>query len=128
MAPEVIEGREADPRADIYALGLVLYYCLTGKNPWADLPNAVAVMRAVVSEQVDLSGLTVSAEFRAALGQAIARNPGDRFPTATAFQDALLRTPELRSISPETGPSDGTTPPPSPAPDHDPVPPSPASP
>jgi serine/threonine-protein kinase len=121
MAPEVIEGREADPRADIYALGLVLYYGLTGKNPWADLPNALAVMRAVVSDPIDLSGLPVSAEFRAALGQAIARDPGDRFPTAAAFQDALLRTPELRSIDPETGPGDGITPPPSPGLDMDPV-------
>ena len=121
MAPELIEGREADPRADIYALGLVLYYCLTGKNPWTDLPNALAVMRAVVSEPVDLSGLTVSAEFRATLGQAIARDPGNRFPTAAAFQDALLRTPELRSIGRETGTGDGTAPPPSPAPDNDPI-------
>lgn len=121
MAPEVIEGREADPRADIYALGLVLYYCLTGKNPWSDLPNALAVMRAVVSEQVDLSGLAISAEFRAALGQAIVRDPGDRFPTAAAFQDALLRTPELRSIGRDTATGDGTAPPPAPAPADDPI-------
>jgi len=122
MAPEVIEGRGPDPRADIYALGLVLYYCLTGKNPWAHLTSPVSVMYAIVSEQVDLSGLPVSAEFRAVLGQAIARHTGDRFPTAAAFREALLRTPELRSIAPETGPGDLAAPSPPSAPaDGDPV-------
>jgi len=122
MAPELIEGCEPDPRADIYALGLVLYFCLAGKNPWANLPNALAVIRAVLSEQVDLSGLAISAEFRAALTRALAHNLGDRFPEAAAFRDALLRTPELRSIGPETGPVGGPAPQPSPtAEDDDPV-------
>jgi serine/threonine-protein kinase len=121
MAPEVIEGLEPDHRADIYALGLVLYFCLTGKNPWADLSDPMAVMRAVVNEQIDLSGLPVSAEFRAALGQAIARKPGDRFPSAAAFQHVLLRTPELRSITPETGPQDDITPQPALAANDDPI-------
>jgi hypothetical protein len=93
-----------------------LYFCLTGKNPWADLPSTVAVIRAVVSEQIDLSGLPVSAEFRAVLGRAIARNPGDRFPDAAALQNALFGTPEMLSILPETKAGEGTTMPPSSAP------------
>ena len=34
MAPEQLEGAEADPRVDVYALGLILVEMLTGQLPW----------------------------------------------------------------------------------------------
>jgi serine/threonine-protein kinase len=34
MAPEQVEGREADARSDIWALGAVIYEMLTGKRPF----------------------------------------------------------------------------------------------
>jgi serine/threonine-protein kinase len=99
VAPEVIEGYEPDQRADIYALGLVLYYCIVGKNPWEELPSPMAVMAAVVSEQIELGSLPISAEFRAALAKALARNRDQRFPDASGLRDALSLTPEWRSVS-----------------------------
>jgi serine/threonine protein kinase len=99
VAPEVIKGYEPDQRADIYALGLVLYYCIAGKNPWEDLPNPMAVMMAVAHEQIELGSLPISAEFRAALATALARNPDERFPDASKLRDALSLTPEWRSVN-----------------------------
>lgn len=105
-APEVIEGRDPDSRADIYALGMVMYYCLAGKTPWEGIDSPLRVMYAALNERVDVSGLGVSAPFRAILEKATARNPDDRFPDAAALRDALRRTPEWRANNFGPGPPD----------------------
>lgn len=40
MAPEILEGRPADQRSDLYALGVVFYELLSGKNPFEGAPLA----------------------------------------------------------------------------------------
>jgi serine/threonine-protein kinase len=42
LAPEAIEGRGAEPRSDLYALGVVFFELLTGRRPFtADTPYAI---------------------------------------------------------------------------------------
>lgn len=98
MAPELLKGRPADPRSDIYSLGLVLYYCLAGKLPWEDLPNIAAIINAVLTEGLDMSGLRISPALRMALEKATAADPAARFPDAAAFGSELRGTPEWQEF------------------------------
>ncbi|WP_437282584.1 serine/threonine-protein kinase [Sorangium sp. So ce375] len=50
MAPEQAKGDEIDPRADIYAVGAVLYHALTGKRPF-ERSDPTAVLLAVMTEE-----------------------------------------------------------------------------
>jgi len=98
MAPELLRGGVADPRSDIYSLGLVLYYGLVGKLPWEDLPNVLAIMNAVLADGIDVSDLGISQQFRAVLETATAPERTDRFRDAAALGDALRQTPEWRAL------------------------------
>jgi serine/threonine-protein kinase len=96
MAPELLRGDKPDPRVDIYSLGLVLYYCLVGRNPWEDLDDVVRIMWAVLYQDVDFSVLHVSPELKQVIVRAIDRNPGGRFQGAAEMRAALMATPEWR--------------------------------
>jgi serine/threonine protein kinase len=50
IAPERIHGVNDDPRSDIYALGMVLYYCITGKPPFAE-DTVLRILQAQKSKE-----------------------------------------------------------------------------
>jgi eukaryotic-like serine/threonine-protein kinase len=95
MAPEQAAGeKEVDARADVYALGAVLYEMLAGEPPFMG-PTAQAVVAKVMTEEV--APLTrhrrsVPPHVESAILIALEKLPADRFPTADAFAAALAGT------------------------------------
>jgi hypothetical protein len=90
MAPEQLRGEAVDARADIWAAGVVLYQLLTGEKPFEG--NYTALMHRVLNtEPPPPSQLAVSAPrgFDAVLARALAKRPDDRFPSASAFAEAI---------------------------------------
>ncbi len=91
MAPEQARGDTLDRRVDIYACGVVLYECLTGRRPFfAD--NCQAVMMMIQTMQpVDPSKIrpAVPNEFVNVILKATAKKPADRYPDAASFLQAL---------------------------------------
>src|SRR5437899_3366483 len=92
MAPEQAMGeREITPKADIYALGCVLYEMLTAEPPFVGA-TAQAIIARVMTEEprsLTLQRKTIPPHVEAAVGVALAKLPADRFATAAQFADAL---------------------------------------
>ncbi|MBI5947735.1 MAG: serine/threonine protein kinase [Chloroflexi bacterium] len=95
LAPEVIQGAPADPRSDVYSLGLTLYEMAAGRLPFAGTTAAAIAGQRLAAPAPRLRSLAMgaSAELEAALARALAINPLDRFPTAAEFGLALRRVP-----------------------------------
>jgi serine/threonine-protein kinase len=97
MAPEQASGERAtDQRADIYALGCVLYELLTGQPPYSG-PSMQSVVAQHVAAPIPSASVlrpAVTPELEAVIARAMAKVPADRFPTATAFLSALTAVVE----------------------------------
>jgi hypothetical protein len=93
-APEQIEGAPVDPRADVYALGCVLYQALTGEVPFPR-ETIAAKMFAHLSAPVP----SVPGPLDAVIRRALAKAPEERFATAGALGQAALDAVAARPVT-----------------------------
>jgi len=93
MAPEQSKGNRIDERADVYALGAILYHLLAGAPPYADAGPREIMQRLEREPPAPVEGSEpeVPQELVAIVGKALARDPADRYPSAQAFADELKR-------------------------------------
>jgi WD40 repeat protein/tRNA A-37 threonylcarbamoyl transferase component Bud32 len=93
MAPEQARGDLVDPRADVYAIGAVLYELLAGKAPHADDTPEAVLDRVLAGPPVALatSAPNVPTELADIVGKAMAREPADRYANATVLAEDLRR-------------------------------------
>ena len=94
MPPEQARGELVDERADVYAIGALLYHVLGGRRPYAELGKADSVLEAVQAGPPrairELApGLPV--ELAAIVMRAMAARPDDRYRTARELADDLRR-------------------------------------
>jgi serine/threonine protein kinase len=89
VAPEQIRGGRVDARADIYALGCVLFHLLTGRPPF-DRDSDAAILHGHLNDHVP----ALPARVRAAgaldrvLARALAKDPAERYASAGEFARA----------------------------------------
>ncbi len=91
MAPEQCRGAVADPRADVFALGICLYEALT-RTPLYARESEYATMTAVLHEppaSPRAADPRIPEALDAIVLRALAKEPEARFPTALAMQEAL---------------------------------------
>lgn len=91
LAPEQVSGDEVDARADLYALGIVLYESVTGQPPFkADTDAATALARLhQPPPQPQLLRPDLSPSLNAVIHRLMARSPSGRFGTALDVRAAL---------------------------------------
>jgi serine/threonine-protein kinase len=97
LAPEQAAGGAADPRSDLWAVGVMLYEMLTGAPAFAG-PDRAAILARVASEAPQpLRELRVEVrpELAAVVERALAKAPAERFASADLMCAALARAAQL---------------------------------
>ena len=94
MAPEAIKGEQfVEGRSDLYALGAVGYFLVTG-SPMFSSKNIVEIvahhLHTVPTPPSQRTERTVPPDLEAMLTRCLAKDPGDRFGTARELTDALV--------------------------------------
>lgn len=93
MAPEQAAGQRVDARADIFAMGVLFYECLTGRHPFrrANEGATLDAIRAGSFEPASQVNPDVPYPLEQVLEKALAVDPADRYATATEMKEALDR-------------------------------------
>jgi serine/threonine protein kinase len=95
LSPEQALGRQVDPRSDLYSLGVMFYEMLVGDKPYhADDPQALLFKHV----HADLPVLPTNlAKFQPLLNKLLAKQPGQRFASASQLLAGLQ--PYLRDLN-----------------------------
>lgn len=99
MAPEIIEGQPADHRADLYSLGTVLYWLVSGKLPF-DAPNPSALFHRILEGRYEPIQSVVPQ-----VGNGLAKVVGTALKTDVAerYQDVRELERDLEKVAAEAG-------------------------
>src|SRR5436190_21349278 len=88
LAPEQVEGRTVDARADVYALGIVLYETLCGRAPFVAETEAATALARLHQDPVRPRNVRagIPKPLEDVVLRAMARDPNARYESAAAFR------------------------------------------
>lgn len=91
MAPEIINGEEADERSDVFSLGTILYALITGQLPFEAPSPGALLKRILTGEYADPRTLkpAVSDTLAQVIHDSLAQDRANRIQSARAFQQRL---------------------------------------
>lgn len=91
LPPEYVKYNQYHLRGDIYAVGLMLYECLTGQR-WMQRKHTTEAIQTIADSQFEFPKLALAGlpwKYRAILQQALAVDPIERYPSAEAMRQAF---------------------------------------
>ena len=103
MAPEQVLGEDVDARTDVYGLGCLLYFLLSGRRLFADKKGAVALQAQLEQTPPRMTelvpGLPIPPDVEAVVFRALAKDKTARFQSMRDLHDALFSIPPDASAS-----------------------------
>lgn len=93
LSPERTQGDPATPSADLYALGCLLWVCLTGEAPYVGTDVRVAMAHVAAPVRQLAGDAPHVRHLNEVLARTMAKDPSQRYPDAAAVRAALEATP-----------------------------------
>ena len=99
MSPEQVLGERVDPRSDLYSLGVVGFFALSGELPFVGQDDMSVLARHVTEPPPPLASVAPGVPPRLAetIDRCLAKDPGARFPNGAALADALAAALDRRA-------------------------------
>src|SRR5881628_466221 len=99
MSPEQVLGERVDPRSDLYSLGVVGFFALSGELPFVGPDDMTVLARHVSDPPPPLASVAPGVPPRLAetIDRCLAKDPGSRFPNGEALADALAAALDRRA-------------------------------
>ena len=100
ISPEALDHERASPASDVFALGVVLYECLTGENPFRlDSRDLIYdAIRKLHPPPLQTLNLGISSALSAVVERAMAKDPTARYQSADDFLEALYAVGDEPSV------------------------------
>ncbi|HEX2571175.1 MAG TPA: serine/threonine-protein kinase [Polyangia bacterium] len=107
LSPEMAMGQKTDGRADVYAVGVMLFEMLAGRHPFAGLTGSALVRAHALtrppSPREVAPEAAISPALEAVILRAMVKVPEDRFASAAEMKEALIQAAAAPAIpAPET--------------------------